>query len=483
MLAAGAGAGLPLRARLWLAAAAVAAYVPLAGAGPSVQRAGVMGVAGLVAALASRPASRAYALLLAAAVTLALNPRAAEDPGWQLSFAAVLAIAALAPRLRTRLAQRLNGRRGQRPPERSIVAAAADAAAVTVAATIGTAPLIALHFGRLSLVAVPANLAAAALVAPVMWLGVLVAAAGQLSTGLAAVLAAPLGPPLALLAAIAHTAAGVPHAEVGVEALPRQALELVRPPPGPPRGLVVSALDVGQGDATLVQHGARAILVDAGPPGGPVVRRLRDAGARRLDALVVTHAQADHAGGAAAVLAALPVGLVLDGRDGVRSADGTRLAAAARRRGVRLITARAGQELRAGPLLLRVLSPPAEPAAAHRGADPNARAVVAEVRDGPFSLLLTADAESDVTSGLGLGPVDVLKVAHHGSADPGLPGLLARLRPSVALIEVGAANRYGHPAPSTLAALRAVPLTLRTDRDGTVRVRPAANGLAVDRHA
>ena len=82
--------GIGLRARLLLALALIALYVPLAGAGPSIQRAGVMGAAGVAAALAGRPASRAYALLLAAAVTLALNPRAVADAGWQMSFAAVV---------------------------------------------------------------------------------------------------------------------------------------------------------------------------------------------------------------------------------------------------------------------------------------------------------------------------------------------------------------------------------------------------------
>ncbi|HEY6889670.1 MAG TPA: ComEC/Rec2 family competence protein, partial [Solirubrobacter sp.] len=84
--------GVPLQVRLVLASAIVVLYVPLAGGGPSIQRAGVMGVAGLVAALAGRPTRRWYALLLAAAATLALNPRAVGEPGWQLSFAAVIAL-------------------------------------------------------------------------------------------------------------------------------------------------------------------------------------------------------------------------------------------------------------------------------------------------------------------------------------------------------------------------------------------------------
>ena len=81
--------GVPLRARLLCVLALIAIYVPVTGAGPSIQRAGVMGAAGVIAALAGRPRSRWYALLLAAFVTLAINPRASGDAGWQLSFAAV----------------------------------------------------------------------------------------------------------------------------------------------------------------------------------------------------------------------------------------------------------------------------------------------------------------------------------------------------------------------------------------------------------
>jgi competence protein ComEC len=108
--------------------------------------------------------------------------------------------------------------------------------------------------------------------------------------------------------------------------------------------------------------------------------------------------------------------------------------------------------------------------------------VVALASAGSFDLLLTADAESDVTGGLDLPDVDALKVAHHGSADPGLPALLARTRPEFAAIEVGRDNRYGHPAPSALAALRAaVPEVVRTDRDGTVRLRVSGATARVER--
>ncbi len=130
-----------------------------------------------------------------------------------------------------------------------------------------------------------------------------------------------------------------------------------------------------------------------------------------------------------------------------------------------------GQVLRVGPLELRVLWPRREPPAPP-GAEPNDRATVIHLRDGDFDLLLTADAESNVTAALDLPDVDALKVAHHGSDDPGLPGLLERVKPQVAVVSAGRRNLYGHPTPATTQALaRAVPVVRRTDRDGTVRLR------------
>jgi competence protein ComEC len=242
----------------------------------------------------------------------------------------------------------------------------------------------------------------------------------------------------------------------------------------------VSFLDIGQGDATLIQHGAHAMLVDTGPPGGPVVARLRAAGVRRLDVLVITHSSADHDGGAAAVLRSVPVGAVLDGGEVTQPTTGRRAAAAeARARRVPRVASDVGQVVRAGPIVARVLWPGRARAAAH-DADPNLRATVLHVRDGEFDLLLSADAESEVLRRIVLPQVEAMKVPHHGSADPGLPEVLARLRPQVAVIPVGP-NTYGHPAPTTLAALRAaVPLVRRTDRDGTVRLHVEGGRLRVE---
>src|SRR6185436_17744552 len=122
------GLGVPRTPRLWIVVALIGLYVPLTGAGPSIVRAGAMGIAGTLAALAGRPAARWYGLLLACVVTLALDPRAWQDVGWQLSFAAVVGIFALSPPLTRGL--------GQLPePLRS-------GTALTVAATIATGPLM-----------------------------------------------------------------------------------------------------------------------------------------------------------------------------------------------------------------------------------------------------------------------------------------------------------------------------------------------------
>jgi len=516
---------LPLRGRLAAATVLVAFYVPLAGGGPSIQRAGVMGIAGLVAALAGRPGSRWYALGLAAAVTLALNPHAAGEPGWQLSFAAVAGLLAAVPPLRAALARR------------RVPGPVADVVAVTMAATLATAPLLALHFEQVSLASLPANLLAAPAVAPVMWLGMLAMALAQAAPVLATPLNLLCAPLLGYLEWTAETAAGVPLAAVGVRlggplgllgaygalglavaaavrghrrlrdrgitrrlagATPRARLALVavglavvvaaavalRPRAAPELvagELVVSFLSVGQGDATLLQRDGVAVLVDTGPPGGPILRRLREAGVGRLDLLVLTHAQADHEGMAPEVIAEHRPRLVLDGGAGWPTAVQRALPAAVAATGGRRVPARAGQVLRVGPLRFRVLWPPRAGPAWRPEGDPNDRALVAHVQDGAFDLMLPADAESDVTVALDLPRVEALKVAHHGSTDVGLPALLERLAPEVAAIEVGEGNTYGHPTPSTLGALRAVPHLVRTDRDGTVRLHVADGRMRIER--
>ena len=194
--------------------------------------------------------------------------------------------------------------------------------------------------------------------------------------------------------------------------------------------------------------------------------------------LVLTHPQRDHVGGAADVLERVGVDAVLDPGIPAASDDQRAALAAARRRRVPVLTARAGDAYRLGALSLRVLWPE-EPGP--RGSDPNDHAVVLLASYGATDALLTADAESEVTARLRAPPVEILKVAHHGSADPLLPDLLRQARPRLAVISVGERNDYGHPAPSTLAALvaeRGLDL-YRTDRDGRVTVESDGSRIEV----
>jgi competence protein ComEC len=509
--------GMPLRARLVWLLGLIAVYVPLAGAGPSIQRAGVMGALSVIAALGGRRSSRLYALAIAAAVLLAVEPGIAADVGWQLSFAAVLGILIFAAPLRAALGDRL-GTRGWRRP-------LIDGAAMTIAATIATAPLIAFHFEAVSTLTLAANLLALPAVAPAMWLGMLAAAAGQ-APGF------PVEPLNAvnslLLAYIAQVAAwcgrpswAYPHLRLGIGGLiaayaalaiaaaaisrfrrarrparPRGPMR--RPLPlllglvllalllwpagggagralGPPTGLRVSVLDVGQGDSILLQPAeAPALLVDGGPAGEGLTAKLRAAGVDRLGAAIVTHAESDHAAGIRELLGTMPVGRVLFG------APDPVTAAAAAAVGVpdgRLVR---GGGLRSGNLRLDVLWPPAELLAglAH-GEDPNRLAVVLLARWGRFSMLLSADAEAE-SAPLEPGPIDVLKVAHHGSEDTGLAGLLDRARPRLAVISVGAGNPFGHPTAAVLATLADRGIrTMRTDRDGTVVLELVGGSIEV----
>jgi competence protein ComEC len=253
-----------------------------------------------------------------------------------------------------------------------------------------------------------------------------------------------------------------------------------RPQPPLPGELVVSFLDIGQGDATLLQRDGASMLVDTGPPDGPILERLAAAGVRRLDVLVLTHAQSDHEGAALAVVRRFSPRLVIDGGAGWPTPVQRGLIAAAGQAAGRVVTAHAGQSLDLAGLRLRILWPPPLAPGERPAGDPNERAVVALATADRVDVLLTADAESGITLPLALPHVEVLKVAHHGSADEGLPLLLQRLTPEVAAIEVGRGNRYGHPAPATIAELRGTTV-VRTDRDGTVRLHARGGSMTLER--
>lgn len=495
--------GLP---RAWghvLAITAVLGYALAVGWQPSVVRAAVAGCVASLAWLASRPHDRWHLLALGALVLLAWTPRSLLEPGFQLSFAAVGAILLTVPRLE-------RFREGWPLPRRLV-----EVVGISSACGLATAPILWLQFGVVPLWTVPAN----ALAEPAMPL--------LLGLGLASALAAPVLPSAAValswlaglcaawIAFAARLVASFPHAQVtsplafmlpaaaigvavvlarvapyrrrrlaldgiAVVMLVAAAWWAVHPPPvwRPPAGLRLTMLDVGQGDGVLIEVPEGAILVDAGPPEADVAGMLRSRGLRSLAALVVSHPHRDHVGGAPAVVRRLSVSALVDPLQPGAWPEDAEARRVARERGTVVVPARVGGSYRLGHLRLRVLWPDAGGSA---GEDPHEHGAVLLVSFGATDVLLTGDAESQVTRQLPLRPVEVLKVAHHGSADAGLTDELRLTRPRVALISVGRGNGYGHPRAETVAALRSVPgLALyRSDENGEVVVESDGRSLTV----
>lgn len=253
-------------------------------------------------------------------------------------------------------------------------------------------------------------------------------------------------------------------------------------------GLRLDFLDVGQGDAALIRTpGGHAILVDAGPrgPGADAGRRvvapfLRAAGVARVDAIVLSHAHLDHFGGIPSVLERVAAGLLLEPGEAV--ADTAYLATldAAAADGAGWAPLRQGDTLRVDGVRFIVVHP--DTAWAEWGLDLNEDSAVLLVEWEGFTALFAGDAGLPAERRMAgrIGPVDLLKVGHHGSRGATGGAWLRELRPAAAMISVGRGNRYGHPSPETLARLQAAGASVwRTDRDGTVTVEVGRDTMTI----
>jgi competence protein ComEC len=459
----------------------VVGFAAVVGPEPSVVRATIMAVLVLIALLLERDASVTNGLALAALVVLAVRPGDLADPGFQLSFAATAGIvAAPAPR-----------------------GAVLGALAVSLAAQVAVLPITLAHFNQVSLIGVIANLGVVPVAGFATVLGLLAVAVAFVSEAAGILLFDAVWPALLLLRALVRLAADVPGAVVHlpapgpaaiacyaagivaalvawrsrderpdracrlfvasalllVTAAALEAWPMVRPADG---RLHVTVLDVGQGDAIVIETPeGRAVLVDAGA-GGPsrldigervVAPFLWNRGFVRLAATMVTHADIDHAGGMPAVHRLFAVSERWDEmpRESPFALGGARFT---------------------------VLRPPAV-----AGARRNDTSLVLRVDYGLASFLLASDIEAPAEAALvaAHAPVaaTVLKVAHHGSRTSTTPSFVAAVKPAVAVVSVGARHTYGHPDPGPLARLaEAGAVIARTDEDGAVLL--ASDGRALD---
>ncbi|MGW6024917.1 ComEC/Rec2 family competence protein [Streptomyces sp. NPDC055099] len=508
--------GISLRATALLGGVLTLCFVIVCRPDPSVLRAAACGLIALLAIATGRRRSLIPALAAAVLLLVLYDPWLARSPGFLLSVLATGALLTLAPRWSAAL-------RGRRVPPRLAEALAAAAAAQAVCA-----PVVAVIAARVSLVAVPCNLLAEVAVAPATVLGFATLAAAPVAMPVAKALAWCASWPTGWIADIARTGAGLPGsgvdwpggwrgglllalATVGVVLVGRRLarhpwlsaacallllLAVVQPPPltrviagWPPPGWRFAMCDVGQGDATVLAAGDGAgVVVDAGPDPVLVDRCLRSLGVTRVPLVLLTHFHADHVAGLPGVLRGRSVGAIQTTgfQEPPEQARFVRAQAAAHR--IPVSQAVAGERRRAGAGALdwRVLWP----MAAGPGAGPapdgaNDASVTLLVRAMGMTLLLLGDLEPPAQRALtrtpavaALPPVDVLKVAHHGSAYQD-PELLRRAAPRLALISCGRDNSYGHPAPRTVAALRAGGAeVLRTDTSGSIAVSGPTSGSA-----
>lgn len=399
--------------------------------------------------------------------------------------------------------------------------------AVSVIMQLALALPMIFYFHRLALLGVPTNI----LVVPLTSFLMPVALAATLLQWVSATLAAPLWSLAALclrgITLVVQSAAGMSFVEVrlptpaittalaatllfgaglfiarrgrwgawgSVAAVTLGAALLMTPPSAQlERGVLeVTAIDVGQGDAMLlVTPEGKTLLLDAGGPAGPfrsdnfdhgedvVSPYLWTRGINRLDAVAVTHAHSDHAGGMPAIIANFrPRELWLG--DIADAESYTALLESALRYGVNVRRLAAGDSVHLGAVRFRVLNPPRGLVARTRR---NEDSLVLEARFGETSALLAGDVEkrSELAIADAAERAALLKVAHHGSGTSTTPELLARTQPRYAVVSAGYRNLYGHPRADVLARLRqAGARTHRTDVQGIVtfyldgkEIRPA----------
>jgi len=481
-----------LPARKAAAAAAIAAalgYALLAGFAVPAQRTFLMVTVVALALWSGRIASPSRTLALALFAVVLADPWAPLAPGFWLSFGAVALI--------------FYAFAGASAPEPRPL----QWARVQWAITAGLAPAALLLFAQVSVVGPLANAVAiplvSAVITPLALLGaalpleLLLAVASGLVEWLLEFLEWCASLPLALweqqvpplwsvllaLLGVAWLIAprGVPWRVTGL-ALMLPALML--PAASPPRGEAwITTLDVGQGLAVLVRTETRALIYDAGPAYGlqsdsgvrVILPLLRAAGVTRLDALVLTHHDLDHIGGATSVLAGIETDALVSS---LPPSHALLVLAPLRRRCI------AGEHWEWDGVRFELLHPAREDYGAMRRA--NDLSCVLRVSAGAHAMLLTGDLERAGESALlaravGMLRADVLLVPHHGSRTSSSTELLAAVAPRWGVIAAGYGNRFGHPSDEVLERYRARGIELlRTDRVGAVSVRLGAAHLDVE---
>jgi competence protein ComEC len=499
------------RASLLGAFAITGIYVAVIGAPPPALRSATMLGVAIVSRLGQRPTSVWASWALGAFVPL-VNPRTALDVGYQLSVLGMCALVAAGRLWKRHFAERLDGVKGKIARE----------LATSIVACAITAPLVAWVFGRLSLIAPLANLVAAPVITlaqPILFLALLAAPIAPLAT----FFAHAVHPLLFLFDWISFSASSIPFAAITVGTTPVAALlaaigagslvlactkrhasgpaitglaavalmSVLPFLPGPTdRRVELDVLDVGQGDAILLRTGGgRWVVFDAGPAwrGGDAGRSsvmpfiLRRGG--NVDAFILSHPHTDHVGGAASVINALHPRVYWDAAFAGGSQAYSASLLATQRQRIEWRRVHPGESFQLDGVTVTFLAPDSTWTVKLK--DPNLSSTIALVQYGSVRFLLVGDAEHEEEEwlvqqyGESLG-ADVLKVGHHGSSTSSSDDFLRAVHPAIAVISVGAGNKYGHPNEDVLYALRRVGAEiLRTDQLGTITIRTDGQRIEV----
>lgn len=512
------------RRALLLSVVAIAAYAFLIGASPPVLRASAMGVVLVIARSSGRQSNGITSLLFAAAIMAGVTPPVLRDVSFQLTFAATAGIMYIAAPVKRACIEAVGWLMRREDVPRVVGPMFAEPLSVTIAATIATAPLLALYFGRASLVGLPANMLIVPAF-PLILASAALAALGGMIPHAHLLFAAPAHVMLSYWITVVGWFAALPNANVAFDGYSgglllatyaaatliliivsrlvrsssgrhlaqsrpfswrtasRRAL-LVAPiagiigagfiaRPAPPPRLEVTVLDVGQGDAILIETPSGVdVLVDAGP--GPAA--LRGLGRqlpwhdRSIDLAIVTHTQGDHATGMLTVFERYDVRRLIVGGNDDASVLAGELRDAAMTEGIAAEAASDASFDLGDGVVLQIIVPRAADGSALAGND--ASAVVRLVYGG-VSFLLAGDIEAAGERALIERGADLaataLKVPHHGSRTSSTREFLDAVAPQVSVASAGADNRFGHPAPDVLERLDDYGAVYTTAQDGDVR--------------
>jgi competence protein ComEC len=533
---------------VWLALGAIWFYTVITGMNPPVVRGAIMASLFLIAEALGRQRSAVAALTLAAAVMVGISPYILGDASFQLSFLAMAGLIFIYPVFSSLGRKIVSSKIGEEGFSVSLANVTVDTMSATLGAIIAVWPLIAYYFGLFSLVGPLATFLAMPALPVIIATGTVTAVVGLASLPVAQALGwltwpflsymilviSGLGTPsissikvgwispsfiigyyAALAAAVwIHSrwgkrrsmvsgTAGLMKGNVSLSSGLSQSIRWTIGPllvlaalvsytaaTMPGNELRVSFLNVGEGDAILIQKGSRQILIDGGPSPQAIsleLSRQMPFWDKTIDLVVLTHPHQDHLAGLMEVMRRYRVKQVLYPELDYTSPSFDEILRLTREKDVKSTAARAGQQIDMGNgVVIEVLNPPSELiTGTESDIDNNSVALI--LRDGKVSFLLTADIMSDTEWELLRERADlagtVLKVAHHGSDTSTTPEFLAVVNPRVAVISCGAGNKFGHPSETIVKRLGervGKGNVYRTDTDGTINFMTDGQRLWVE---